>query len=690
MSSDRPAFNPRPRLPVNFARALLALLLVVSTSAAAYAQIGKRFPSEKRVVIDPVTGVPLTFLTSTPAGDSKIYPTHRQWTSDGKWLVFRSNRVKGEAMAVNEETGDIVQVTEGGYTGMLCLAENSMNLYFLRTPKAVAGDVSGAPAYSSTEHAKEPSEIVRVDLAALFADSAAGTMREASSYQKVLGSVPLEFGAVGDVAIDVNEDFAYFRVGNKELAARHLPPDAKVEPNYGPRNMGAGPTGLASMNLSTGEVRLFLAVPFQIGHVQTNPYVPGEIVFCWETGGEAPQRTWTVKADGTGLRMLYPETPYDWVTHEAVITRDEVAFAIMGHREIGVDDAWGKAGSRERPTGLGIVNLRTGEMHIAGQTKSGSGLWHVHGSADGRWAVGDDFSRSLYLIDRRTGEMRLLTTGHKQTAADHPHPTFHPDGTRIQIQSAMLSEDDRSMNICIVPVPDDWLLRTQPTPTLTADTPQSPDPAYRLGSRLVYDDFTRGLDAWRLETAEPGKVTAENGILRIDVPAGCTLWRAQPLEGPVLISYDAVAVDRGGPNDRVSDLNCFWMATDARSPADLFATPRSGAFEDYDALRGYYVGLGGNENTTTRFRRYIGELGNRPLLPEHDLGAPEHLLKGNRNQHIQLIAADGDIAMYRDGQLLFRHKDPEPYRRGHFGFRTVKSHLEIRNFQVFRLEKAKP
>jgi oligogalacturonide lyase len=55
--------------------------------------------------------------------------------------------------------------------------------------------------------------------------------------------------------------------------------------------------------------------------------------------------------------------------------------------------------------------------------------------------------------------MMLLTAGHKPTAADHPHPTFSPDGTKIQIQSAMLSEDNRSMNICIVEVPQSWLKR---------------------------------------------------------------------------------------------------------------------------------------------------------------------------------------------------------------------------------------
>ena len=189
--------------------------------------------------------------------------------------------------------------------------------------------------------------------------------------------------------------------------------------------------------------------------------MPGEIVFCWETGGKAPQRTWTVMADGTGLRPLYPEAAYEWITHEAIISKDEVALAILGHRKIGAPDTgWGLSSTRDHPTGLAIVNLRTREVQIAGQTPSGSGLWHVHGSADGRWAVGDDFSRSVYLIDRRTSEMILLTTGHKATAADHPHPTFNADSTKIEIQSAMLSEDNRSMNICIIPVPKAWLART--------------------------------------------------------------------------------------------------------------------------------------------------------------------------------------------------------------------------------------
>lgn len=436
---------------------ILSILVFLSLSISA--QIGQRYPSEKKVITDPVTGTKLTFLTSSQANDSKIYQTHPQWTADGNWIIFRSSRIPGETLAVNEKSGVIVQVSEGGYMGMLTIARKSMKLYFMRMVLRQPGQKKGGPV-----------QVVEVDLDKLFTDSEAGLMKSESLYQRVCGTIPAETGVGGDMALDADEEEVYFRIGREE-AEKHLAEGIEIEPDFGPRNMGAGPSGIGSMNIKTGEIRHVIFVPFQVGHIQTNPWVPGEIVFCWETGGKAPQRTWTVLADGTGLRPLYPESEYEWVTHEAVITKDEVAIAIMGHRKIGTPEqpfdpanpgqevGWGPSGTREKPTGLGIVNLRTREMTIAGQTPSGSGLWHVNGSADGRWAVGDDFARNIYLIDRHSHEMILLTAGHKTTALDHPHPTFSPDGTRIEIQSAMISENSKSMDICIIPVPEEWLKR---------------------------------------------------------------------------------------------------------------------------------------------------------------------------------------------------------------------------------------
>jgi oligogalacturonide lyase len=63
------------------------------------------------------------------------------------------------------------------------------------------------------------------------------------------------------------------------------------------------------------------------------------------------------------------------------------------------------------------------------------------------------------LIDRHSGEMNL-PAGPQKTGADHIHPTFNADGTKIEIQSVLISKDNRSLNITVVPVPKTWLNRT--------------------------------------------------------------------------------------------------------------------------------------------------------------------------------------------------------------------------------------
>ena len=171
------------------------------------AQMGSRFPSERKVIKDPLTGVELVFLTSkSGTGDSKIYQTHNQWTADGKWVVFRSDRANGEALAVNEETGDMVQITEGGYTGMLCVARKSMNLYHMRVLK--------------DKHDKRLGmEVVEVNLERLFADSNAGKLKGKKNYERVCGIIPAEMCSEGDMALDGSEEFVYFRL-DKEYARK--------------------------------------------------------------------------------------------------------------------------------------------------------------------------------------------------------------------------------------------------------------------------------------------------------------------------------------------------------------------------------------------------------------------------------------------------------------------------------------
>jgi hypothetical protein len=202
---------------------------------------------------------------------------------------------------------------------------------------------------------------------------------------------------------------------------------------------------------------------------------------------------------------------------------------------------------------------------------------------------------------------------------------------------------------------------------------------------IAHDDFRTGLGQWHLEAEQPVRVEARDGVLDIDSPAGVTLWFKQRLQGPVRIEFDAVAVSAGGPNDQVSDLNVFWMASNRDGAAPVYARPRSGRFAEYNDLLTYYVGLGGNRNSTSRFRRYIGDPVSRPLLPEHDLTAPDSLLAPNVRQTITLIADGAHIEYLRDGRRLFLLEDPAPYVSGWFALRSTYSHLRIRNLTIHSL-----
>ena len=201
------------------------------------------------------------------------------------------------------------------------------------------------------------------------------------------------------------------------------------------------------------------------------------------------------------------------------------------------------------------------------------------------------------------------------------------------------------------------------------------------GALLHADDFDKPLAGFVAEYAnKPGNLVASrDGRLTIDVDGGATVWYDKPLHGNVVISYTRRVVMAGGPNDRLSDLNQFWMARDPRN-AHLFT--RGGSFEDYDDLELYYVGVGGNTNTTTRMRRYGA--GQRALL--HEYLDPAHLLQPNRDYRIEIAVYNGCTRMLVDGAEWFNYRDPQPHAYGYFGFRTTWSHQTIDHFKIHQLQ----
>lgn len=200
---------------------------------------------------------------------------------------------------------------------------------------------------------------------------------------------------------------------------------------------------------------------------------------------------------------------------------------------------------------------------------------------------------------------------------------------------------------------------------------------------LLYNDYFEQLKPhWKLETqnSAPAKLFVENNRMVMDVAKDATVWFNQPLSGNLLIDCYRKVVMQQGENDRLSDMNFFWMASDPENE-NLFT--RKGIFKEYDSLLLYYAGIGGNYNSTSRFRKYTGD-GNKPVLKEYTDSS--HLLKANHDYHVRILVKDGWTQCWLDEELYFSYQDPQPLLKGYLGFRTTKSRQEISRFSLYRVK----
>jgi len=444
-------------MKIPFLRNTVTAFAFILGSVSANAQSGRIFPTEKSTFVDPITGAEITVLTSDPAGSAKPYQTHPTWTADGNWIIFRSNRTgSSQAFIVNEQSGEIMQITDGPATGTgsLNLSRREMKLFYMR----------GGPVRGSSDENRSiyPRQLIELNLGSLIVDARSGRPRTAAEYERVIVTLPADLRDSGGFTLDADETKAYWGVSFGPSPARSAaaagerrqvddantnPAEAREAARRRFAEAGRGPGGIRAIDLRSGKVTAVIDVDLRMGHVQANPWVPGEILYCHETTGDSPQRIWAVNSDGIGNRPVYAETAEEWITHETFSNRDEVMFNVMGHLPY----------LRERPTGVAVVNLRNGSVTLLGQIDEDlggdrrGGFWHCNGSLDGRWAVADSFRGDIHLIRRSDGRCVLLTTGHVMKP-DHTHPIFSPDSRRVLIQSGRRSEG-KFLELMTVKVP---------------------------------------------------------------------------------------------------------------------------------------------------------------------------------------------------------------------------------------------
>ncbi|HWB93214.1 MAG TPA: DUF6250 domain-containing protein [Puia sp.] len=217
--------------------------------------------------------------------------------------------------------------------------------------------------------------------------------------------------------------------------------------------------------------------------------------------------------------------------------------------------------------------------------------------------------------------------------------------------------------------------------------PGAQDAGKAAPQRLIFsDDFNAPLDprVWVAEV-EPkqgsvSSVYTQDGALVLNTRGGVTVWLNKRLHGDLRIEYDREVLVDTGKNDRLSDMNVFWMASDPNN-ANLFT--RSGRFKSYDDLQLYYVGMGGNTNKTTRFRKYYSG-GRKPVIKEYLDAA--HLLQPNRPYHIEILVNSGTTSYWVDGERYFSYTDPMPLKDGYFGFRSTWSRQRIGHLRIWEAQ----
>ena len=437
-------------------RTLVAAAFLLAAMTSAYAQFGVWQASETTKVKDPGTGIELNVLTRTDLNDRYLYQTDPMWTPDCKYLLFRSSS-RGEAeertmpdgttrrvspsgfYMIEVATGKIIQVTEGN-VGSAFLG-NTANTLYINTREGNGPDAEWVMNV--------------MDLDKLFSDAKKqpNKARKMSDYIKRIGTFPNseEMGRPGGWCINSDDTFAYITVSrnvmptDEELAIQEKVAQKPREDQ--PVKVGQGMSGLRKMNLKTGEVSFIRNVPFRVGHIQASRFRPNEILFCCETGGDAGQRMWYCDANTNEYKPLYKETPLDWVTHETFGTEDYVYFNVLGWQDR----------LRKQASGIFRINLRTDDVEVIGQVEmdqdrttqlTGRGFWHCNSTRDNKWACGDTFGGSVWIVNVANG-LRIQIASDLKMQPDHAQPFFSPDGTKICFQSGHYS-DAKRLNLIMV------------------------------------------------------------------------------------------------------------------------------------------------------------------------------------------------------------------------------------------------
>ena len=361
--------------------------------------------------IDPATGHRVVRLSREP-GSASLYFHQNAYSADGQKLVITT---PSGLSTVNLKKRELDQVVKGSVRPLVA-GRKPGQIYYITNDAVYAADLD---THATRQVAKLPSDLAPGGNVTVNAD---------------------ETMLVG-LAIDPQG----------KAAPRQLPPGTSAG-RLGPRWAEGRPMVLYTIGIKTGEVKRIYASNDWLNHLQCSPTDPAQIMFCHEGPWHLVDRIWTIRTDGSGLKLIHKRT---------------MDMEIAGHEFFSAD---GKNIWYDLQTPRGVVfwlagyNLETGERtryHVERNEWSG----HYNVSPDGKLFAGDGGGPKsvaapgngqwIYLY--RSEKLRLtglpepsatlirpgvlkaerLVDLSKHNYALEPNVTFTPDGKWIVFRSNM-------------------------------------------------------------------------------------------------------------------------------------------------------------------------------------------------------------------------------------------------------------
>jgi len=388
-------------------------LLLFLLSSTAFAQTTE-LPREW---IDPDTGHRIVRLSEDP-GSQTFYFHQNAYTEGGDKLVFST---RSGLSTYDFKTKKIEQIVDGRAGGVI-VGRKTRKVFYQKGDSIYETDVD-------TKATRLIVKAPQIHGGAGLAVNADETLLGGST---IVGETPAEFrpGAPAPTptttpttatgAVTSGHDNY---PGKGDMMERRLA--AKI------------PMSLYTVNIKTGEIKMFHPATDWLNHVQFSPTDPSLMMFCHEGPWHKVDRIWTIRTDGSQLTKIHTRT---------------MDMEIAGHEFFGQDGKhiyYDLQTPKSEVFWLAEYDIATGKMRKYSLTKH---EWSVHYgvSPDGKTFLGDgggpnsvakgDNGQWIYLFhpqgDKFVSEKLVNLAKHDYSL--EPNATFTPDGKWIVFRSNML------------------------------------------------------------------------------------------------------------------------------------------------------------------------------------------------------------------------------------------------------------